>query len=252
MLVNLNEAVANSKQAHFARPLGQMLVSVDLGQTIDPTAIAVLEVMRRQDVHDAFWRHHAAGIATPEPPASWYVKGQLRHAQLAARINVPYLKRLPLRTSYPDVIAYVDTLLRRPQFAGRRASLLCDQTGVGRPVVDMFRRAGLAPIGVTITSGQAESHDPEHYQDWRVAKLLLVSRLQSALHENVLHVNKNQREAQALAGELNDFRGTFNESGYAKFGAREGAHDDLVLALAIGVWYATREGHSAMWGTIRI
>lgn len=33
-------------------------------------------------------------------------------------------------------------------------------------------------------------------------------------------------------------------TGYARFGAREGRHDDLVLALAIACWYDDhRTGH---------
>jgi hypothetical protein len=39
-----------------------------------------------------------------------------------------------------------------------------------------------------------------------------------------------------LARELQDFRARFTEAGNATFNAREGAHDDLVLALALAVF----------------
>ena len=65
---------------------------------------------------------------------------------------------------------------------------MLDQTGVGRPVVDMFRHAGLSSIGVTITAGDSETR--VHADEFRVAKLLLVSRLQAALHAGELRIAK--------------------------------------------------------------
>jgi len=51
-------------------------------------------------------------------------------------------------------------------------------------------------------------------------------------------------DARALAEELMDFRANISEAGYTSFGAREGAHDDLVLAVAVGVCWATRTTHA--------
>jgi len=74
--------------------------------------------------------------------------------------------------------------------------------------------------------------------------LLLVSRLQTALHEGTLHI-ADVPDARTLAEELQDFRGMFTDTGYARFGAREGKHDDLTLAVAIGTWYASRGSQQA-------
>jgi hypothetical protein len=38
--------------------------------------------------------------------------------------------------------------------------------------------------------------------------------------------------------ELRDFRAEVTDSGYWRFGARAGKHDDLVLAVAIALWRA--------------
>ena len=46
--------------------------------------------------------------------------------------------------------------------------------------------------------------------------------------------------AAVLARELQDFRVRFTETGNATFNAREGAHDDLVLALALAVFGLSR------------
>lgn len=220
----------------------RFIVSIDLGQSIDPTAVSVLEVATRANVNAAFW------AATPEqqktmwePPREWYSTAgsawTLKYPTTPARIDVRHLERLPLRVPYPEQIQYIASLLRRPPLAGARPDILFDQTGVGRPVVDLARRGGLRPIGITITAGNAESHEGD---DYRVAKLLLVSRLQAVFHSGELRIAKTLPEARTLVSELQDFRGIFTDTGYARFGAREGAHDDLVLSVAQGVWWAYR------------
>jgi hypothetical protein len=44
-------------------------------------------------------------------------------------------------------------------------------------------------------------------------------------------------DAAVLAAELQDFRASISEAGFASFGARAGKQDDLVLALAIACWW---------------
>jgi hypothetical protein len=125
-----------------------------------------------------------------------------------------------------------------------------DQTGVGRPVVDMFRRAGLDPVGITITAGDGETRTDDG--DYRVAKLLLISRLMALLHERTLKIASKSQEARTLAFELQDFRATTMQSGYTRFGAREGRHDDLVLAVAMGAWYAGRQPPTIAFSHVRM
>ena len=213
--------------------MSRWIVSVDLGQRIDPTAIAVLEVTTRRD---AVMAQYSTDPPTPSDDVqlSWFqtnTDGGVREPNAPARIDVRYLERLPLRMPYPEQVAHVARLLAR-QPLSRRADLVVDQTGVGRPVVDMFRHAGLSPIGVTITAGDSETR--VQADEFRVAKLLLVSRLQAALHAGELRIAKELPDASVLALEMQDFRAQIGESGYKRFGAREGTHDDLVLAVAIG------------------
>jgi hypothetical protein len=231
------------------------IVSVDLGQSIDPTAVAVLEVVTRGAVRDAYW--DAPPEMRPqlwEPPREWYKQYPrelvLQHPETAARIAVRHLNRLPLRMSYPDQVAHVAKLLKLPPLDRVHPELIVDATGVGRPVVELLERAGLHPISCTITAGNSEAKG-RNSRDWHVAKLLLVSRLQSVLHERVLNI-ANVPDAETLANELQDFRGIFSETGYARFGAREGAHDDLVLAVAIGVWWACRPRQGAYTTMFRV
>jgi hypothetical protein len=64
-----------------------------------------------------------------------------------------HIERIPLGTSYPDVIRRVVDVVNSPQLKGRETSLIVDATGVGVMLVDMLREANLSPIGVMSTSG---------------------------------------------------------------------------------------------------
>ena len=232
--------------------MSRWVVGVDLGQTIDPTAIAVLEITTRRDILNA---HLADPDGPDRPPMTWYrTKGDARvlaEPDSPARIDVRHLERLPLRMDYTAQVEMVGALLRRPPLP-RGTRLVIDQTGVGRPVVNMFTAAGLNPVGVTITGGDSETRVSWGQEEFRVAKLLLVSRLQAAFHSGTLRIAKALPEASVLVSELSDFRAQFAPTGYARFGAREGAHDDLVLALAIGVWWSSRPRNSARVGSFSI
>jgi len=200
-------------------------LSVDLGQSIDPTAISVIERQRVPQVR--------AGISVPKP------------IPYTTTYRVRHLERMPLRTSYPEIVGYVGRMLATAPLSVRDTKLVIDQTGVGRPVFDMFKSAGLKPVGVTITAGDGWSREGDAY---RVSKLLLVSRLQAALHSGLLHIASTLPEADVLKGELADFRVQHSATGYAAFSAREGRHDDLVLSVSIGLWLACQGVQKATMG----
>jgi hypothetical protein len=101
----------------------------------------------------------------------------------------------------------------------------------------MFSAAGLTFAGVMITGGDNETSEGSTH---RVPKMTLVSALQALLHEGRLHIQKELPEAAELVRELQDFRVKYTEGGHLTFQAREGRHDDLVLALAIAVWRARK------------
>jgi hypothetical protein len=187
------------------------VVGVDLGQSRDPTAIAVVRRLGRFGGADAL-------------------------ADGTELFQCGHLERLPLNTPYPEIVLHVKSLLDR---LPRGTELVIDYTGVGRPVFDMFEIAGIDPIGVLITGGTAESGDGRIFS---VPKLNLVSGLQALLHEERLKIHKELPDAPVLISELQNFRVDFSPSGQMTFNARSGAHDDLVLALAIATWRARKGG----------
>jgi hypothetical protein len=158
------------------------------------------------------------------------------------RLDVRHLERLPLGMSYPAQVAVAQDLLARPPLCGdastRPAELVIDETGVGRPVADLFNAAGSKPIQITITAGLETT--AQGLRRWHVAKTALISTLDARLHTGELRFAAALSEAPAMRDELLNFNRHVSASGRYSYQARATAHDDLVLAVAIGVWWAVR------------
>jgi hypothetical protein len=135
-------------------------IGCDLGQSVDPTAIVVVETVVTKRVWRDGW--HAEPRTAVEA-----VEHRVRHAE-----------RLPLQMAYPLQVAHVRGLMMAPELPAKDTELVIDLTGVGRPVFDMFEQDGLKPLGVVITGGLEAARDGA--QVYRVPKILLVSRLQAA------------------------------------------------------------------------
>jgi hypothetical protein len=205
------------------------IVGVDLGQASDPTAIAVLE--------------HIKGVIDPNSEIERHTNtGRLRQTP-AERVNVRHLQRLPLGLSYPAQVQAVKDLLARPPLNGDGktlpAKLILDASGVGRAVSDVFSESGLPHERVMITAGSEVTWNKG---SWNVSKTHLVSCVDAALHTNTLRFAAALTEAGAMKDELKDFRRKLSDAGRATYSARGSAHDDLVMALAIAVWWISRPG----------
>jgi hypothetical protein len=194
------------------------IVAADLGQSTDPTAICAM--------------HHRV-----IPSDNWTpnAKGQFWKQDRAEHFDVRHLERLPLGMSYPAQVQHVANLLARPPLVG--AKLVIDETGVGRPVGDLMDQAGLRPKRVTITAGLETTQHGGN--SWHVPKGILISGLDARLHTGELKIAAALSDAGALQEELKDFQRKVSETGRSTWSARTGAHDDLVLAVAIALWWAT-------------
>lgn len=194
---------------------------VDIGQAHDPTAVCILEE-KYPEIPPGTWGSNVAVL-------------QRRVKEYKAPLQVRHLERLPLQTSYPAQVDYVRSLLARPPL--QQPATFIDYTGVGRPVFDLFLKARMARVyGVSITAGN-EVHRKE--RGWSVPKQILMSKLQALLHTEQLKIAAGIADAPVLLREMKDFRVQFSSAGNALFNAREGAHDDLVLAVALAVFGAT-------------
>jgi hypothetical protein len=204
-------------------------VGLDLGQSADYTALAVVEDGMKEN---------------PADGAENYL--HLRH-----------LERYPLRTLYPDIAEGVASLLlderlspnehdpsRRRVFR-KAPELIVDQTGVGPAVTDILKKKGLNFKAITITGG-----DSVHGLGggrYRVPKRDLVSALEVAFHTGELKVAEDMKVWPTLREELLNFRRKIDlrtaHDSYEHW--REGDHDDLVLATALACWWVRRRSRGS-------
>lgn len=187
------------------------LIGVDLGQTYDYTAFAVLD---------------------ERPDKVLEVRHLERHRNRPYPVLVDRLREI------------VDSLAPRID----PPALAVDATGVGRPVVDMIESARMeADVhAITISAGDTAVKSG---RDWRVPKRDLVSTVAVFLQTGRLRIARKLRDAPVLERELRAFRAKISLAGNDTYEAwRESDHDDLVLAVALAAWTAEngRNGY-LMW-----
>ena len=201
----------------------EYILGVDLGQASDFTALTVLErgqrpTGRHKKVVNAF-----GGVRYPPEFESTY---QVRH-----------LERLPRGTPYPQQVERVTRLVEQTRSTtGLEPRLVVDQTGVGRPVVDMLRAAGHKWLAaVSIHGGDQSTRDGD---DHKLPKRELVSILQVLLQSDRLQVARSLPEADTLTREMLAFKVTLSATGHDSYGNdwRQNPHDDLVLSVALATW----------------
>lgn len=224
------------------------LTGLDLGQSQDYTALAVLEqtntVNERplgppapKDPAQQIWEEATADL---RPVRTMYPPPPAMH-----RYAVRHLERLRLGVSYTDVCERVEKLFAAPPLQG--STLVVDQTGVGRPVVDMLHKtkvkATIVPINIT---GGLKAL-PAERGGWSVPKKEMVSVMQLLLQGRRLQIAKTLSNAAVLFKELQNFKVKITAAANETFEAwREGDHDDMVLAVAVAAWHGER-GLGRVW-----
>lgn len=208
----------------------KFLIGLDLGQVNDPTGLVILERLQT--------------IKTDLVSQSWYDPHEIDRFIEEDTVGKPFyharhIERLPLGMSYPAIVEYVKKMVNTPEIDGRYM-LVIDQTGVGRPVFDMFRDAGLDAVGVTITGGDAVSHAGR--KQARVAKRILVSAVQVVIQSGRLKIAKDMASTETLQRELLNYQVKITDSANDLYAAREGEHDDLVIAMALALWFGESYG----------
>jgi hypothetical protein len=184
-------------------------IGLDLGQRRDFSAIVVIQ---RQD-RMAAW--------SPNPRCSLFVR---------------HLERMELGTSYVKVAQRVCEIMQNPKMSGQ-SRLVVDATGVGAPVMDLLRNAGVGgrTTAVTITGGEQAHGSNER---WSVPKRDLLMGLEVLMESGDLVISRHLSDADRLLSELAGMRLSAAGSGKALADGPE--HDDLALALALACWRARR------------
>lgn len=203
----------------------------DIGQANDPSAIAAIHCVDQKYEIRQLGR---IDLLTPYPTvAKIIVKAALAMRETDGQVKT----RLALEASEAKGIVV------NPEPADE-VSVYVDATGVGAPIVDMIaeplREAEIHLIPVVIAAGDEmkelvkEKRGHPFYRYVRVGKEYLIGRLQAMLQTQRL-IGAPSTEFAEAKQQLLAFQRKTNERMHDTYNAKSGAHDDLVIALALGV-----------------
>lgn len=222
------------------------IVGLDLGQVFDYSALVSLR--REQELPDPPQAEVVTALASLATGSNGTAtKEGVRVVKTGpSRYYCNIAERFERGISYTVLADNIARLFQDPKFAGQ--TLVVDGTGVGRPVVDLIRKArpNCRLIPVTITGGGAMTAlgavnvDPWGY--WHVPKKELVGSVQALLGTSRLEVAPALTHAAVLTQELKSFSWKISAaSAHVTLEAwRDRDHDDLVLALALAAWAGER------------
>lgn len=186
-------------------PITRSVIGFDVGQERDPAALCKLDQMHRR----------ADGRTV-------YMVRKLERA---------------LRIDYRSMTVWCKQ--RVMEWGAYGASIALDYTGCGRPFLTMLLEqqipCPITPIGIT---GGARAMPWAEYgcQGWNVPKKELVAIVKLLIQQNRLGIEPGIADAKVLAEELKAFEYSVTDSGNVKFGARSGAHDDVIMGVALALW----------------
>jgi len=241
--------------------MSNFFAGLDLGQAADSSALVIVEQIEHLPYDPALVRTVTEWVdgpmwnnfGRPESSSREQVTRQVLLQPDGSYGPIPspdepaydvrHVQRWKLGTSYPTIVDDVVTMLLRAPLA-KECPLIVDATGVGRPVVDMFyahKRWDFPMTPVTITGGVTVTHDGGYMH---VPKRDLVGVVQVLLQSRRLRFPEASKvpEVATLVSELGTFQTKISlATAHDSYGAwREGTHDDLVLSLALALWYAER------------
>lgn len=210
--------------------MGDFVIGCDLGKVRDFTAVAIVE---RISIPLKEVRPDPYSPRIEQVPAG------------PRQLHLRHLERLQRGTKYPRMVEQVGARKLALSSSRETPALVVDHTGVGVAVVDLFEEAGLDPIAITITGGDAISQEGKHF---RVPKRELVTTLQVAMQSGRLKFAETLPDLATLEGELAAFTYKISTAGHDSYEAwRERDHDDLVLAVSLAVWYAEWLDRFPVW-----
>lgn len=208
--------------------MATVTMGVDIGQRVDPTAICVAEIEDRP--------RHPMGepVISSNPESNPTDRGPCKH--LDDHYLIRHLERLPLGTSYPVVAKRLASIAHGiVERTHNQPRLYLDATGVGTPVGDILRDAGVNALMTNVFFTHGDRLTTAENGEIRLGKAYLVSRLQALLQSERLHL-PDTSEARQLAKELLDYEIRVDTNANDLYGAfKVGTHDDLVTALGLAV-----------------
>lgn len=192
----------------------RFIISADLGQANDYTAISIIQ----------------------REITGYGVLGFDRNGERLFKLG--HIERMRGK-EYTEVVDRLKQIYHSDFMKGYEKAVCIDYTGLGRPVADLMKKEGFlySLNAINITGGNDSRTIHGHFN---VPKRELISNLSIALQTNELKIPNGLKEAKTLLRELQNFQTKISDSGHDHYDAKVGEHDDLVLSVAMGVWLASR------------
>ncbi len=202
------------RQVAHAPEKRDFLVGLSVGQGVQPSSVAVLELFR----------------PSAEGGSKTYACRHLRRWPSPA-------------TTYPALVAHLGEMLRDPLLIG--SDLIVEAGPSIKVILALLRKARLGARirPVEVTAG-AESGYVEGV--WKVAKAVAIETARQILQEDRLvfddqmpqEVMTTTPSAQTIYQSLLMYPYNRTPTTNDAFASREGVDDDLILALALACWFA--------------
>jgi hypothetical protein len=159
---------------------------------------------------------------------------------LVSRYYCVYLHRYDLMTPYETIENDAARWWKWGENVGLNKAFVMDMTGVGAPVWEGIKRKGVRVQGVNITAGALETNPAPNI--WDVPKAALVTQLVRTAQTGRFKGYDTLDGWKELQEELGSFGYKINtESNTVTYESlHEKVHDDLVMAVALAVWYGER------------
>lgn len=198
-------------------PLHRFKAGFDQGQSLDPSAFCLVQHAPLYLGQNAVSRRH----------------------EFQGRLVIRDIERLPLNTSYPDLIAWLRTRFAYPELQAAGVDLVIDATGANA-FVDYLRQAqlGVTLIPVVITNGQESTYVNGRYH---VPRLDLYATLQFLLRRRCLKLAPGAGHVEELKEELSGIRRLVTPGRPDLVVTPAGQHDDLVCATALAAWWGLHQ-----------
>ena len=195
-------------------PSGGFFFCVDLAQAQDRATLAVIEyALVNLHRRDPVWLTHLHDI----------------------RFRLRWLQEFPRDTPYTDISPVINKFLQHPEIE-RRATIILDATGAGRPMYDHFRLShrGTPVVGIQITGG---SQVTESGNLLNMPKQEMVLTLESLLRDGDLEISAACPFLDQFIRQMDAFERIRLPNGKYTYSGKASGRDDLVMAVAMGVGY---------------
>ena len=187
------------------------IVSLSLGTMAEPSALVVVEPVTKV----------------------WHPKDGQRYRDSENHFNVTWLERFPAGRPIPAVVARVCEVVSDKRLA-KKCTVLLDITSTGIAPRRVFESRGLYPNPIDLISTGAEEYTKGTQ---RVPLRNVIGAAQVLLQTNRLHVASALELAETLVSDLQAFDPKPIERNP---NLRGGQNADLVLALAVALWWGDK------------